>query len=284
MSLTKPTIVIFDMDGTAVRHLNPAILHILERLDDLSYKITQAYRTIVGEKLRKRSKRKRPRLLVHRAIHKIRRRPVEQIVEPCPGLYDLLDFLKAHDIPLGIVSNGLGSGYGHDILEKFELEDYFQATIFREDIRNSKPNPEPLKVCLRRMKIKQKASDVIWYIGDRHKDITMALAANDEMECSIVPIAFAVNAAVAVLEKSVGQDHIIPSFYDIRERLEDLLGPEPKPKSKLKDKPATKKTKPKKATIKKGSAAKKAPAQKKTTPRKPAPKSTNQRRAVASGS
>ena len=37
MTLERPTIVIFDMDGTTVRHINLMLLHILEKLDDFGY-------------------------------------------------------------------------------------------------------------------------------------------------------------------------------------------------------------------------------------------------------
>ena len=126
MTLPKPDIVIFDMDGTAVRHLNPKLLHVLEWLDDLSFKIRRIAtwvfeRKAQGPLVLDDPNRKKPKLLVHRAIHKIRRKPVEQIVEPCPGLYRVLDLLQAHGVPMAIVSNGLGKGYGHDILQKFDF-------------------------------------------------------------------------------------------------------------------------------------------------------------------
>src|SRR5262245_17388447 len=106
MSLLRPTIVIFDMDGTAVRHVNPRLLHILEVLDDCSYKLNRAWSwafrrgrkgPIVppGEAA---DPKKLPRLLVHRAIHKVRRKEVDEIVQPCPGLYDVLGFLRDHNV------------------------------------------------------------------------------------------------------------------------------------------------------------------------------------------
>ena len=90
MAIKKPTIIIFDMDGTAVRHINPRLLHVLEILDNLSYKTSKFFSWVFLQGAKGpmipiwHKKRKQPRLLVHRAIHKIRRKPVEQIVEPCP--------------------------------------------------------------------------------------------------------------------------------------------------------------------------------------------------------
>ncbi len=235
MSLEKPTIVIFDMDGTAVRHINPRLLHMLEFLDNVSYKLAKIFLWLFKRKAQGRivpewhdpewsnDQKKRPRLLVHRAIHKFRRKPVEQIVQPCPGLYDVLDFLTENNIQMALVSNGLGKGYGHDILKKFELDKYFKTTVFREDISNSKPHPQGILLALKRMKIEPKESDVIWYLGDRHKDVVAALAASKLIDGKVVPIAVAFNAAVAVLEKNLGPDHIIMAYHDMYDQLREMF-------------------------------------------------------------
>lgn len=229
MSLKKPTIVIFDMDGTAVRHINPRLLHVLEFLDNVSYRCAKVFAWLFKHGRKGRiipewhKPRKQPRLLVHRAIHKFRRKPVEQIVEPCPGIYDVLELLEQNRIPTALVSNGLGKGYGYDILEKFGLEKYFATTIFREDIQHSKPNPEPILKALQNLTPSPDAKDIVWYIGDRRKDVIAALAASKQVPCAIVPIAVAFNAAMAVLEKNLGQDHIIMSFHDMFDQLKPMF-------------------------------------------------------------
>lgn len=235
MSIKKPTIVIFDMDGTAVRHVNPRLLNILEFLDNLNYKISKLFAWLFkrGGKGRivpewhdpewTNKNKKSPRLIVHRVLHKVRRKPVEQIVQPCPGLYDVLDLLSKYNIPMSLVSNGLGKGYGHDIVKKFDLDEYFKTTVFREDIQNSKPNPEPILLALKRMKIEPEKDDIIWYIGDRHKDVVAALAASKLITGTVIPIAVAFNAAVAVLEKNLGPDHIIMSFHDMYDQLKVMF-------------------------------------------------------------
>ncbi len=231
MGLAKPTIVIFDMDGTTVRHINPWILHVLEKLDDAYFWLSRVF-TWIFERGGKGppipdeeayNTRKKPRLLVHRALHKVRRKEVDQIVEPCPGIYWVLDLLKSHNIPLCIASNGLGKGYGHDILEKFELAPYFESTVFREDIHKSKPNPEGILSVLNTLKTLPQKDDVIWYIGDRHKDVLAALAAAQHLPCTVVPIAYGMNAGMAALKKGLGPDHIIMSFFDMHVILGRLL-------------------------------------------------------------
>tara|TARA_R110001592_G_scaffold20926_3_gene84554 strand:+ start:5237 stop:6058 length:822 start_codon:yes stop_codon:yes gene_type:complete len=244
MSIKKPTIVIFDMDGTAVRHINPRLLHVLEFLDSLCYKTSKVFAWIFKRGGHGRivpewhdpewsnSNKKKPKLIVHRAMHKFRRKPVEQIVQPCPGLYDVLDLLQEHNIPIALVSNGLGKGYGYDILQKFGLDSYFKATVFREDLANSKPHPEPILLAIKQMEIEPQDDDVVWYIGDRRKDVIAALAVSKVIDGSVVPIAFAFNAALAIMEKNLGSDHIIMSFHDMFDQLKPMFEDVDTPKAK----------------------------------------------------
>ncbi len=250
MTLQKPTIVIFDMDGTTVRHVNPKLLHLLERADDVMFKLHRVWgklfrkgdKATIYQVLDSYAKRKRPKLIVHRVLHKVRRKPVEQIVQPCPGIYAVLDLLKSHGVPTGLVSNGLGKGYGHEILETFDLEKFFRTTIFREDISHSKPNPECILLTLDRMGANVKDTDVVWYIGDRHKDVIAARAAQGHIKGKIVAIAYGLSAATAMFQKGHGPDHILMSYYEMYEILSGLLGetapahshaPEPRAQKKL---------------------------------------------------
>ena len=228
MTLARPTIVLFDMDGTVVRHLHPWFLHMLERLDDASHKCARLIsklfkREIAAPPLVEFHDGKRRKLLVRRAMHKLLRKPVDEIVEPCPGIYDILDLLAANNIRMGLISNGLGKGYGHDILKKFELEKYFEITVFREDITRPKPWPDPILQALGALKQPPAKADNIWYIGDRHKDIKAALAADIHLPCDIQPIGYTLNAAIAVLEHNLGPDHIFMAWPDLEVKLRKIL-------------------------------------------------------------
>lgn len=232
MSLERPTIVLFDMDGTTVRHINPWLLHVLERLDDFSHRIAALFSKLFRRKIKSPALvafhgGKRKKLLVHRAMHKMRRKPVDQIVEPCPGIYDVLDYLHERGVPMGIISNGLGKGYGHDVLGKFDLERYFDVQIFREDITRAKPYPDPILQALEKMPRKAGAGDVIWYIGDRAKDVRAALAAELHLPCDIQPIAYNLHAAMSVLEHNIGPDHIIMGWADLIPKMEMLFSEAP---------------------------------------------------------
>lgn len=231
MSLPKPTIVIFDMDGTSVRHINIYLLHVLEKLDDCGYAISRFFYWLLRRGAQgpiiadddEFLNRRKPRLFVHRAIHTIRRKEVDQIVEPCPGIYQVLNFLRDRKVPLALASNGLGTGYGHDILQKFDLEQYFAATVFREDVKKSKPNPEGILTALKKLGMEVSDKDVIWHIGDRHKDMIAALSANDHTPAKVVPVAYGVNAAVAMVEKGQHPDQIVLSYTDLLDKLRDMF-------------------------------------------------------------
>lgn len=223
MSLPKPTIVLFDMDGTTVRHINPRILGVLEKIDDVIFKTTAwTYRNKPHPDYTL-DRIKKPRLLVHRALHKFRRKEVDQIVQPCPGIYTLLNMFRDENIPMGIVSNGLGKGYGHDILKQFTLSEYFTAQIFREDIERSKPDPDPLLRALRKIKDPLSDNDVIWHIGDRRKDVIAAIAANEAVNAKIIPLSYGLKNAAAILEKGFPPDHIIVNYTDFAARIYPIL-------------------------------------------------------------
>jgi phosphoglycolate phosphatase len=229
MALQAPTIVLFDMDGTTVRHINPLLLNILEKLDDFSYGIARRFSALINLKKPRPpmagivNRDRKPRLLVHHAMHKVRRKPVEQIVEPCPEIIPLLEVLSEAGVHLALVSNGLGKGYGHDILSKFDLEQYFEVSLFREDIQKSKPHPDPILRAINGLEKEPGSDDVIWYIGDRHKDVKAAIAARPHLPCKIQPLAYGLNAAIAILEHNIGPEHIIMNYEDFRPKLRELL-------------------------------------------------------------
>lgn len=201
--LPKPTIVIFDMDGTTVRHISPWILNLMEWLDDVSYKIGAFITKTFGIKTTdpflgvvNKGEIKERRLLVHRALHWLRWKEVDQVVEPCPEIFEVLKFFRSHNVPMGIASNGLGEGYGDDILKKFGLREYFQAEIFREDIDNAKPHPEAIIRALDAMPQDLTRDDVVWFVGDRWKDIEAAFNAKPLLPCRIYPFAYGPNVAL----------------------------------------------------------------------------------------
>ncbi len=224
MTLSKPSVILFDMDGTTVRHINPRLLHILERIDDSLFAIDRLLNKKSHASIPNPHRKKPSRLIVHRALHKIRRKPVEQIVEPCPGVRDVLELAHSLNIPMAVVSNGLGKGYGHDILEKFDLKKYFKAAIFREDFTLSKPHPQPLMNALASMNITPQKDDIIWCIGDRRKDILASIELEKIVGCRVHSFSYGLQAAITILEKHISTDHILTTYHDLYAKLTPFQG------------------------------------------------------------
>ncbi len=227
MYFQRPKAVIFDMDGTTVRHVNPRILGLLEFLDDLVFRSGKLFRRQASLTSLPPPMEKPPRLLVHRMIHTLRRKSVEQIVQPCPGVLDVLELFKTQNIPMAIASNGLGKGYGDDILKKFDLEQFFQIAIFREDFKRAKPHPDGLLKALESLNVTYAEHDTIWYIGDRHKDVSAALAASELVTPRILPFSYGLNAAFAIFEKGQSPDQVILNYFDFLEKMKELIESDP---------------------------------------------------------
>jgi len=223
MTIEKPTIVLFDMDGTTVRHVNPKFLGVLEAIDNVIHK-TGALLFGRKEITDYSHAPAAPRgLIVHRILHIFRRKPVDKIVQPCPGIFLLLNLFRENNIPIGIVSNSLGKGYGHDVLETFALAQYYHVEVFREDIVKSKPHPDPLLRALKSFDIEPNENDIVWYFGDRGKDVIATIEADKISDFKIKPFAYGINSAIQILKHNIGNDHIIMSYPDFYQRIKGMF-------------------------------------------------------------
>ncbi|RYE58936.1 MAG: HAD family hydrolase [Hyphomicrobiales bacterium] len=226
-NLTPPTIVLFDLDGTLVHHVNPRVLQALEFLDDCSHR---AARLVARFRLMRRNcatePRKTPKLLVHRAIHRVRRKSVEDMLVPCETLRSVLQRLRDNGVVLGLVSNGLGRGYGHDVLEAFDLKKYFSTCVFREDVARGKPWPDSIVAALGSMGRDLRARDVIWYVGDQRKDVDAAMAASVVLSRSIVPVALGARAALRAVDGDCPNLQIAWSANELQRLTDELFGVE----------------------------------------------------------
>ena len=167
---------------------------------------------------------KTPKLLVHRAIHRVRRKSVEEMLVPCETLRCVLERLRANGVALAVVSNGLGRGDGHDVLEAFDLKKYFSACVFREDVGRGKPWPDSILAALGGLGRDLRARDVIWYIGDQRKDIDAAMAASASLARPIVPIALGPRAALRAVEGDCPNLQIAWSAHEFERVTADIFG------------------------------------------------------------
>lgn len=74
---------------------------------------------------------------------------------------------------LGIVTTKTGQ-YSKKLMEHFDLMQYFEVLIGREDVQNPKPHAEPILKALEKMDIKNRE---VWMIGDTKLDIIAANSA-----------------------------------------------------------------------------------------------------------
>jgi len=188
----------------------------LEFLDDCSHRggrLVARFRLL--RRNRTAARAGTPKLLVHKAIHKVRRKSVQEMLEPCATMRCILETLRANGVTLGLVSNGLGRGYGHDVLEAFDLRRYFSACIFREDVSRGKPWPDSILAALRGTGRELRRTDVIWYVGDQRKDIAAAQAASEALGRSIRPIALGARAALGAVEARLHPSQIMWTPADL---------------------------------------------------------------------
>ncbi|MEA1955861.1 MAG: HAD family hydrolase [Campylobacterota bacterium] len=75
---------------------------------------------------------------------------------------------------LGIVTTKTGK-YSKVLMEHFNLMQYFEVLIGREDVENPKPHEEPILKALEKLDTKNKE---IWMIGDTKMDLISAKNAN----------------------------------------------------------------------------------------------------------
>lgn len=86
------------------------------------------------------------------------------------GMIDLLKFLKDRDVKVGIVSSASVKNIMIG-LRKNKITKYFDVIVGAEDVKRHKPNPDPLLIAAKKLKVKPK--DCV-YIGDSIFDMISA--------------------------------------------------------------------------------------------------------------
>lgn len=234
--IKKPTACLIDLDGTLVRHKNKRLIANLERFDTLIHILSKPFKrssTIATEMDLTVNVESNP--LIHRIIHgirKIRGITVDQVVEPEAGAEDFLKALRGKEILIGLSSNAYGRSYGKYVLRHYNLRDYFDALIFRENVRHGKPEPEPILRTLYQLGLDENKPQLIWFIGDQAKDMKAVFAAQQQLPeaWEIIPIAFGGASSTAhmylssVREEldSVTSQNFIRSFVQLKNRLKKL--------------------------------------------------------------
>src|SRR5699024_4740341 len=88
-------------------------------------------------------------------------------VKPFPGVEEVLDQLKAKEIPMGIVSTKMRASVELG-LEVTGLSHYFNPVITFNDVHNPKPHPEPVLKAMHELSGKKETTLMV---GDNYHDI-----------------------------------------------------------------------------------------------------------------
>jgi HAD superfamily hydrolase (TIGR01549 family) len=97
----------------------------------------------------------------------------EEQVELIDGAREVLETLTARGLATGIVTSGGRERVGRE-LEAHRLTSHLHECVYGSDVKEKKPHPEGLLLCLKRLQIR--AEDAV-YVGDSPEDIAMARAA-----------------------------------------------------------------------------------------------------------
>lgn len=169
--------VLFDLDGTLIDTAADFIRIIQDMCGAEQRAVVDAalIRTQVSEGARAMVKLVYPELEVDDAVFLAHRQRFLDIygadiavdTDLFEGMYPLLEALEANDIPWGIVTNK-PRWLSEALLNALNLTERCAVLVCPEDVKNTKPDPEPMYLAANQIQIN--AKDCI-YVGDHPRDI-----------------------------------------------------------------------------------------------------------------
>lgn len=169
--------VLFDLDGTLIDTAADFIRIIQEmcRAEGRAVIDADLIRTQVSEGARAMVKLVYPELEVDDPIFLAHRQRFLDLygadiavdTDLFTGMYPLLADLESHHIPWGIVTNK-PRGLSEALLKALDLTERCAVLVCPEDVKQTKPDPEPMYLAAKHLKIDEKQ---IIYVGDHPRDI-----------------------------------------------------------------------------------------------------------------
>ncbi|MFM8392583.1 MAG: HAD-IA family hydrolase [Acidobacteriota bacterium] len=138
----------------------------------------------------------------------------DSMVEPFPGVDQMLEHLRQRRVRLGIVSSKMRAGVERG-LGLFNLGGYFEQIIAAEDVSRHKPDPEP--ICLALTRLGAPAEKTL-YLGDSTHDIHAGQAA------AVRTAAAAWGPFPRHVLADTAPDYILDSPGDVRTIIDALSG------------------------------------------------------------
>lgn len=169
--------VLFDLDGTLIDTAADFVRIIQQMCSEKGCEIVDAalIRTQVSEGARAMVKLVYPELAVDDPVFLAHRQnfldtygaDIAVDTDLFAGMYPLLADLENHDIPWGIVTNK-PRWLSEALLEALHLTERCAVLVCPEDVKKTKPNPEPMYLAAKHLNIEPKQ---IIYVGDHPRDI-----------------------------------------------------------------------------------------------------------------
>lgn len=125
-------------------------------------------------------------------------------VDPLPGCIELLRHLHRKGYRLGIATS---SGRALPYLDRWGVRELFSAIVGREDVRNRKPHPEPVLLCLAGLGAETGRA---LYVGDSPIDIAAGRAAG------VRTVGVLTGTSPRHVLETEGPDHILASAVELR--------------------------------------------------------------------
>ena len=170
--------LLFDLDGTLVDSLPDlaTAINLLRADFGLNPLSISEVRNFIGDGARALVKRSLPegsfeqsklqRFLLYYQQH------LCELSTPYPGIPEMLEQL--HSLPLAVVTNK-PQQMAQELLEKLNLDKYFQLVLGGDSCPQKKPHPTPVLTALKKLKAENRYSLMI---GDHHTDLRAAIAAD----------------------------------------------------------------------------------------------------------
>lgn len=151
---------------------------------------------------------------LHKRLLEIYSQQLAVATQPFPGIVETLQFMAERGLPWGIVTNK-SHLYTQPILAALDLQPAPGSVICPEDVKQTKPHPEPLLLACEQMGC---CPTRVIYVGDHQRDIDCGKAAGS----------FTVAAAYGYLDADSDPaaweaDHLIHSAHDLPGIIESYL-------------------------------------------------------------
>lgn len=173
--MDKIDTVLFDFDGTIMDTNNVILMswqHTFKTLENREEKVETLVKTF-GEPLETTMRKFFPHIPTEESIEIYRsyhRDNFGELIDLFPGMKELLAKVKGGGFKTGLVTSRLWHTTRQG-MEKYGIEEYFDAVVTAEDTTRHKPDPQPVNIALEKLEAKPQQAIML---GDTMFDILCA--------------------------------------------------------------------------------------------------------------